>query len=68
MIFTQYRDKMLYNKAVFGTNLMVLLMFSRIHRANSKFNKTNQVVKYDTKDNAINYFEIFKGGKHIFTL
>ena len=66
MTFTQNQNKMLYNKVFFDTNSMVLLMFSRIHRTNPKFNNTNQVVKYDTKDNAVNYFEIFKVGSFSF--
>ena len=42
---------------------MVLLMFSRKHRTHPKFN--NDMV-YDTKQNAINYFAIFKDDRYSF--
>ena len=35
-------------------------MFSRIDRTHPNVNNANYVVKYDTKHNVINYFEIFK--------
>ena len=41
MIVTHFQNKTLYNRVLFGTNFIVLFVFSRIHRTHSKFNDEN---------------------------
>ena len=51
IIVTHYQNKTLYNRVLSGTIFMVLLMLSCIQRTIK-----SQVIQYDTKHNAINYF------------
>ena len=46
IIVTHNQNKTLYNRVFFGTHFMVLLMFSRIHRARPMFTKLMKIRKF----------------------
>ena len=64
MIVINYQNKTLYNKVLFDTYLMALVMFSRIHRTNPMFNNKNKVDWYDTKHTVISYFAIYQSVRY----